>query len=388
MSRPLDASEELRKLADRGLLRSLRVRPATGGKFLRDGRSVLNFSSNDYLNLAGDERLKAAAIAAVGELGCSAAASRLMSGHLELHERLEGRLAAWVGQDAALVFGSGFLTNLGVLTTLARRGDTILADRLNHASLVDGARLSGARLLRYRHGDAGHLAELLGAAPAGRRIIVTDSVFSMDGDVAPLAELADLARRHEALLVVDEAHALGVFGHGGGGLCGLLPGVRPDVIVGTLSKALGGYGGFAACSEAIRQLLVNRARSFLFSTALPPACLGAAMAALDIVGESDERGRTLLERAARFRGLLTGAGLDLAGSCCQIVPVLVGGNDAAVALSQRLEAEGILAVAVRPPTVPAGTARLRLSLTLAHEPADLQFAAEKLIAAARELGFS
>ncbi len=388
MSRPLDASDELRRLAEQGLLRSLRPRPAPGGKFRQRGRTVLNFSSNDYLNLAGDERLKAAAIAAVRELGCGAAASRLMSGHLDLHERLERRLAEWVGAEAALVFGSGFLTNLGVLTAIASRGDAIFADRLNHASLVDGARLSGAKLARYRHGDAEHLASLLEGSAARRRIIATDSVFSMDGDAAPLREVWQLARRHAATLVVDEAHALGVFGRRGGGVCQDSPGVRPDVVVGTLSKALGGYGGFAACSAATRELLVNRARSFIYSTALPPACLGGALAALDIVAGSNELGRTLLDRAAMFRRLLSGAGLNVGRSCCQIVPVLVGGSDAAVALSRRLAVDGILAVAVRPPTVPAGTARLRMSVTLAHEEADLQLAAEKLIAATRELGIT
>jgi 8-amino-7-oxononanoate synthase len=388
MSRPLDAAEELRKLTEQGLLRSLHARGAAGGKFRQGGRTILNFSSNDYLNLARDGRVKAAAIAAVEQLGCGAAASRLMSGHLEMHERLERRLAEWVGTEAALVFGSGFLTNLGVLTALAARGDAILADRLNHASLVDGARLSGARLARYRHGDADHLAKLLEARPAGRRIVATDSVFSMDGDVAPLGEISRLAERHAATLVVDEAHALGVFGRGGGGVCRDSPGVRPDVIVGTLSKALGGYGGFAACSAAMRELLVNRARSFIYSTALPPACLGSALAALDVVAGSGELGRTLLERAAGFRTLLSDAGLNVGRSCCQIVPVLVGDNDTAVALARRLEEDGILTVAVRPPTVPPGTARLRMSITLAHDEADLQLAAEKLIAAARYLGIS
>jgi len=388
MSRPLDAAEELRKLTEQGLLRSLHPRGAAGGKFRQRGRTILNFSCNDYLNLAGDGRVKAAAIAAVEQIGCGAAASRLMSGHLELHERLETRLAEWLGTEAALVFGSGFLTNLGVLTALAARGDAILADRLDHASLVDGARLSGAKLARYRHGDADHLAKLLEARPAGRRIVATDSLFSMDGDVAPLGEISRLAERHAATLVVDEAHALGVFGRGGGGLCRDLPAVRADVIVGTLSKALGGYGGFAACSAAMRELLVNRARSFIYSTALPPACLGAALAALDVLAGPGELGRTLLERAAGFRAILSDAGLNVGRSCCQIVPVLVGANDAAVALARRLAEDGILAVAVRPPTVPPGTARLRMSVTLAHDEADLQFAAEKLIAAARDLGIA
>ena len=386
MTPPIDPAGRLRELKDSGLLRSLRMRAGAGGKFREGGREILNFSSNDYLNLAGDARAKASAVEAVEHYGCGATASRLMSGHLPLHEQLERRLADWVGAEAALVFGSGFLTNLGVLTALAGRDDTIFADRLNHASLVDGARLSGAKLVRYRHNDTKHLAELLDQSAAGRRFVVTDSLFSMDGDAAMLEELSDLANRREAMLIVDEAHALGVFGRGGGGICRDLPDVRPDVVVGTLSKALGSYGGFAACSAAVRELLINRARSFIYSTGLPPACVGAAMGALDVLGGSDELGQTLLNRARSFRRALAEAGLNVGPSESQIVPILVGNNEKALAISRRLEAEGILAVAVRPPTVPQGTARLRLSVTLAHEPADLARAAEKIIAAARELG--
>jgi len=386
MSPPHDPPEQLRRLAQRGLLRSLTPRPGTGGKFPRDGRTVLNFSSNDYLDLARDQRVKAGAVEAVEQFGCGAGASRLMSGHLALHERLERRLANWLDREAVLVFGSGFLTNLGVLGALARRGDAIFADRLNHASLLDGARLSGAKLVRYAHGDAGDLARRLASVGGGRRIVVTDSVFSMDGDVAPLRKVAELARRHDALLVVDEAHALGVLGPSGRGCCAELPGVEPDVLVGTLSKALGSYGGFVACSAPTRELLVNRARSFIYSTALPPACLGGAMAALDVVEASPDLGPTLQQRAAMLRGLLADGGLNAAPSCCHIVPVPVGDNDKAIALSQRLEDEDILAVAVRPPTVPAGTARLRLSVTLAHEPGDLRHAAERIVDRARGAG--
>ena len=379
---------ELAEMSAQGLYRRLEARPSVGGRFDLNGRCILNFSSNDYLDLAGDERLKAAAVAAVAEYGCGAGASRLMSGHLEMHRRLERSLAALAGRDEALVFGSGFLTNLGVIGALVGRGGYVFADRLSHASIIDGARLSGAKLLRYRHNDPEHLETLLRRPHGtGRAIIVTDSIFSMDGDMAPLAELAELARRHECLLVVDEAHAIGVFGPRGQGACGALdPPVGADIIIGTLSKALGGYGGFVAGSSELRERLINGARSFIYSTALPPACLGAAIAATEALAERPEMGGELLARAAHFRDLLAAAGLDVGPSCSQIVPVMVGDNDRALALSRKLAAEDIIAVAIRPPTVPAGTARLRMSVTLAHRKEDLGRAADKLVAAASELG--
>ena len=381
MTGAADASGELESLKRRGLLRTLRPRPAAGGKFTDPaGRTVLNFSSNDYLDLAGDARLKAAAVEAIGRWGCGATASRLMAGHLEIHERLERRLAAWTGREAALLFGSGFLTNLGVLTALAGRADAIFADRTVHASLIDAARLSGARLHRFRHNDTEHLSWLLERHASRRRAIVCESIYSMDGDAAPLAELSQIAGRHGAMLVVDEAHAVGVFGPRGSGLCRTDDAIRPDVVIGTLSKALGGYGGFAACSAAIRELLINRARSFIYSTGLPPACAGSALAALDVLDASPDLGDRLLERSAALRQMLADAGLDVGPSCSQIVPVIGGGSERVLSLSRRLAERGLLAVAVRPPTVPAGTARLRLSVTLAHQTADLERAANKVVA--------
>jgi 8-amino-7-oxononanoate synthase len=378
-------ADELEKLAGEGLLRSLTTRAHLGGKYVELGRTVLNFSSNDYLDLAGDERLKAAAIEAVTMLGCGATASRLMAGSHSLHETLEAKLAAFAGRETALVFGSGFLANLGVLAALAGRRTAVFADRLNHASLVDGARMSGARLFRYRHNDVGHLEELLKTNTGQRRVIVSDSVFSMDGDIAPIGDLAEVALRHGALLVIDEAHAIGVFGPDGGGVCRGLPSVCPDVIVGTLSKALGGYGGFAAGARELRELLVNKARSFIYSTALPPACLGSACEALDVIAAAPELGAALLTRAARFRAVLADLGFDTGASRSQIIPLMVGDNERALAFSRALKEKGVLAVAVRPPTVPPGTARLRLSVTLAHTEADLDHAASTLAETARSL---
>jgi 8-amino-7-oxononanoate synthase len=315
-----------------------------------------------------------------------------MAGDLELCEQLEADLALLVGTEAALVFGSGFLANLGVLTAAAGRGDEVFADRLNHASLTDGMQLSGARWRRYRHKDAGHLASLLAKCAAdgggaGRRVVVSDSIFSMDGDRAPLDELAEVAARHGAMLVVDEAHAIGVMGAGGGGICregGCK--ARPDFVVGTLSKSLGGYGGFVGCSSALRELLINRARSFIYSTGLPPGCIGAARAALAVLAAEPQMGGQLLAKARLLRDLLAAGHLAVGATESQILPVHVGGNAEAVRLSQLLWDRGVLATAVRPPTVPAGTARLRLSVTLAHTEDELAAAAAAIIDAAREVG--
>jgi 8-amino-7-oxononanoate synthase len=305
-----------------------------------------------------------------------------------VHEEVEKELADLVGYDAALIFGNGFLANLGVLCALAGRGDAIFEDRLNHASLIDGARLSGARLRRYRHGDANHLEDLLRKRPAaGRSIIVSDSLFSMDGDIAPVADLASVAGRYGALLVVDEAHAIGIFGKSGGGICRSADGpTRPDVVVGTMSKALGGYGGFAAGTGALRDILVNRARSFIYSTGLPPACAASASAAARIVRGDPSLGKELLARALRFRELLAANGFDVTPSQSQIIPLRVGESERTVALAQAVLRRGILAVPVRPPTVPPGTARLRLSVTLAHGDGDLERAAGLLRNAAVEVG--
>ena len=383
----LDFSTESERLRAAGALRTLHTRAATGGKYRVEGREVLNFSSNDYLDLANDERVKAMAGRAVAEYGCGATASRLMSGHLAVHERFEKRLARLVGREASLVFGSGFLANLGVISALAGRGDLVFADRLSHASLVDGIRLSGARLFRYRHNDTDHLETLLRKRRGdGRRLMVTESLFSMDGDLAPLEDLCRIAKHHDCTLIVDEAHAIGVFGPRGAGICSTLRAAPPHVIVGTLSKSLGGYGGFVAGSDALREHLVNHARTFIYSTGLPPACVGSALGALSVLDESPRLGEALLARAACFRELLADRGFDIGVSCSQIVPILVGGNDKTVAFSGALEEDGIIAVPIRPPTVPTGASRLRLSVTLAHENADLESAADRLANAAKRVG--
>ncbi len=380
--------KELASLKEQGLLRDLYVLPETGDDSSVSGAMRLNFSSNDYLGLARDQRLKDAAIQAVNRFGNGATASRLLAGHLKIHEELELDLARMMGSEAALVFGSGFLTNLGVLSTLAEQGDEIFSDWLNHASLIDGIRLSRADCSRYRHKDLGHLEDLLKKCRVtGKKVIVSESLFSMDGDIAPVEGLAQLAERYGALLIIDEAHAIGVMGSRGGGIC-RIPGseVRPDVVVGTLSKALGGYGGFVACSQSIRKFLINKARSFIFSTGLPPACLGSGREAVSIVVSHPEMGTELLKKARWFQGLLAESGLNVPEFESQILPVLIGGNEEAQRFSELLIARGLLIKAIRPPTVPVGTSRVRLSMTLSMTDQALEEAAATIAESARTAG--
>lgn len=364
-------SDELARLAEDGLSRRLTPLPGVGGKLTIEGRAVLNFSSNDYLDLANDARLKEAAKDAIDTYGCGATASRLMSGDLVVHEELENRLAELTGCAAALVFPSGFQANLGAIATLASMDGAIFSDELNHASIVDGCSLAKARAHIYRHCDIDHLEDLLRRCDApGRKLIVSDAVFSMDGDLAPVAGLRDLAGRYGAYLLIDEAHALGVFGQGGG-LCAEV-GVQSDAIVANMTKALGGGGGFVAGSCAFIDLLINRARSFIFSTGLAPACVGSALKAVEIIQADPGLGQELLRRSYLLRTLLREEGFDIPDDPSQIVPIVIGGNEAALEISEALLARDILVTAVRPPSVPEGTARLRLSLTLAHDEEDLR----------------
>ena len=375
--------EDLAELRGKSLERRLSVFSEAGGKIKIDGRTFLNFSSNDYLGLARHPEVISTARECLESYGCGAAASRLITGTLEPHCRLERVLAALKGYPEALVFGSGFLANAGVITSLVGRSDFVFADKLAHASIIDGIVLSRAKLKRFHHNDPDHLKSLLGQTPAsGRKLVVTESVFSMDGDIAPLPEITSLAVESGAMVMVDEAHATGVFGPGGGGLIrqyGLEEQV--NVSMGTLSKALGGYGGFIACSPALRDLLVNRARSFIYTTGLPPSAVGSALGALAVVEKAGNPGVELLERAAIFRKRLQEAGLVTLNSQSQIIPVLIGENARTLAVAQRLKSKGILTAAIRPPTVPDGTARLRLSVTLDHTADDLEWAAEEIITA-------
>jgi 8-amino-7-oxononanoate synthase len=373
-------AEALAEREEQGLLRRLRPFEGVGPKLVSpEGRELLNLSSNDYLGLAGHPALAEAAARAARERGTGATASRLIVGDDPAYEELEARLAEHKGTEAALVLGSGYAANVGVIPALAGRDDAIFSDELNHASIVDGCRLSRATVHRYRHRDVDHLEELLRGSSAGRKLIVTDTVFSMDGDAAPLAELVVLKEHYGAALLVDEAHAAGVFGaHGEGYAHQLGVAERVDLHLGTFSKAFGVYGAYVAGREDWIRHLQNTCRSLIYSTALPPPVIAAAAAALELVRGADEERRALQRKGERFRARLGEAGLDTCGSTTQIVPVLVREAEAALALSRGLEERGVLAVAIRPPTVPPGTSRIRFSLMATHDDADLERALDAI----------
>jgi 8-amino-7-oxononanoate synthase len=344
-----------------------------------NARSLLNLSSNNYLALADHPQLKEAAMAAVDAYGCGAGASRLVTGSHVLHSQFEQEMAAFIGSEQALLFTSGYNANMGVIAALVGPRDVILGDALNHASIIDGCRLSGATYRTYAHCDTTALADLLAELERthqqGTRLVVTDSIFSMDGDVAPLAEIAQLCQRYEALLVVDEAHATGCFGPDGRGLVAKLDLTQAvTASIYTLSKAFGCSGACVCCSALVKDYLINVARHFIFTTALPPASVAAGLAALDILRAQPYLPAQLQQRARFFRNGLQALGFETMTSETHIIPILVGDSAQALAMAQALREEGVYAVAIRPPTVPMGAARVRFSVMAAHTEDDLTFA--------------
>jgi len=383
-------SDELDLLRAEGLYRSMRViNGAQGSRVELDGRQVLLLCSNNYLGLADHPALKRAAVEGV-QFGVGSGASRLVSGTMELHEKLETRIAAFKGTEKALLFNSGYAANTGIISALVGRGDAIFSDRLNHASIVDGALLSRAGFHRYPHRDMAALERMLQEKGGkGRRLIVTDGVFSMDGDIAPLAKLVQLARQYDALLMVDDAHGSGVLGasgRGSGDLCGVLDGI--DIHMGTLGKGFGSFGAYAATTGIIRDYLVNKARSFIFSTSLPPAVLAASIAALEVVDspEGAQLREKLQANVALFKERLTASGFDTMGSETQIVPIFVGPAKTTMEFSSELLQQGLFVQGIRPPTVPAGSCRLRCTIMATHEAEDLEAAAEIISRVGRKLG--
>jgi 8-amino-7-oxononanoate synthase len=383
-----DITTRLEELRRTGLFRRMRmVSGPQGPRVLLDGRRVLLLCSNNYLGLADHPRVREAAAEAAMRYGAGAGASRLVSGNMTLHRRLEERLAAFKRTERCVVFGSGYLANVGVITALAQEGDVIFSDSLNHASIIDGCRLARAETFVYDHLDTEHLEWGLREAEGRGSLIVTDGVFSMDGDVAPLAEIVELAHRYDARVMVDEAHATGVVGPGGRGTvaaAGL--GAEIDVIVGTLGKALGSYGAYVCCDAEIASLLVNTARTLIFSTAPPPPSVAAALGALELLGEQPRQVERVLRNAAVLRSALAENGFDVSGDGTQIVPLIVGDPDVAVDVCERALRRGVFAQAIRPPTVPPGSSRLRLAAMATHTPAELRWAAEQLAAATHEAG--
>ena len=368
------ARAKAQRLDAERLLRTLKPTRRLDGVWVeRDGRRLISFSCNDYLGLTHHPAVKAAARAAIETHGAGSGASRLVTGDTPLISELERRLAGKKGTEAACVFGSGYLANTGIIPTLAGAHDLVLVDELAHACIWAGAKLSGAHTIAFRHNDIADLAEKLSTwrGGAGRCLVATDGVFSMDGDIAPVDEISRLCRVHDAWLLVDDAHGFGVVGEGGLGVRALFPEARINLQMGTLSKALGGYGAYVCASAPVVALLKSRARTLVYTTGLPPANAAAAIAALDVIEAEPERVAAPLAKARR----LTRA-LDLPDATSAIVPIVIGSAEKALEAAAALEVEGLLAVPIRPPTVPAGTARLRLAFTAGHADADVDRLAE------------
>ena len=363
-----------------GLTRVRRtLETAQGARVIDRGTALVNFSSNDYLGLAADARLKQAAHEAIDALGVGAGASALVSGHMRLHEEAETRFATFANFPRALLFGSGYAANLGILATLGDRDAEIFSDELNHACLIDGARLSRAVVTRYPHCDLAALAASLEQSKASTRIIATDAVFSMDGDLAPVPGMIELCDRYNAWLVLDDAHGVGVVGATGRGVLERF-GVRSPRIVymATLGKALGGYGAFVAAGPEVIEWLLQRARTYVYSTALPPMAAAVAIRALDLVETDRSLVSRLHERIAQFRAECGRLGIPTLASESAIHPIVLGTPASAVEASRNLAERGFLVPAIRPPTVPAGTSRLRVSLSAAHSEADVSALAKAL----------
>ncbi len=379
--------DRLESLNRRRSLRRILARESPLVEF--QGRRLVNFSSNDYLGLSQHPAVKEGSSRAIARAGASASSSRLICGNSDLHERLEAALAALKGKEAALTFASGFSANLGLLSSLVGPGDHIFSDALNHGSIVDGCRLSRAATVVFRHNDLGHLEELLkDCSGRGRRLVVSDSVFSMEGDLADLPGLVSLCRRYDCRLMLDEAHATGVLGSRGGGLVEHFQesgAARPEeieLLMGTLSKALGSFGGFVACSASTRDYLINRCRPFIFATALPPAVVGAALAGLELIRPPSEVRERLWSNMRLMRSRLAQHGLGCGQGRTSIFPVLLGSEERALEVSQRLLDRGFLVAAIRPPSVPQGTSRLRITVTASHSAAQI----DELVGCLTEIG--
>jgi 8-amino-7-oxononanoate synthase len=379
---------ELESLRNKSLYRSLRcVEGDQGPTLLIDGREVINFSSNNYLGLANHPALRDAAKEAIDRYGCGSGASRLISGNMTLHEELESKIAELKGTEASLVFNSGFQANTGVIPVLVGEEDVILSDALNHASIIDGCRLSRAKTVVYGHCDLDELERgLKNSLPNSRRLIVTESLFSMDGDEAPLSDIVNLAEKHGAIVMVDEAHATGVYEPNGAGIVAKLElGERVLVQMGTLGKALGGFGAYVAGSKALRELLINRCRSFIFTTSLPPAVMAMSIAAIDLIKKEPERRQALRNNCQLLRSGLECLRYSLGNNQSQILPLMIGDATRCMKLSEELLQRGVFAQGIRPPTVPAGTSRLRITLMATHTREHIDQALKVFEEVAREM---
>jgi 8-amino-7-oxononanoate synthase len=379
--------DKLDRLKRRDMYRRRRVVEGPQGRTLElDGRRLLNFCSNDYLGLANDQRIREAFKAGADEWGVGTGASHLVCGHTGAHRALEEALADFTGRPRALLFSSGYAANLGVINALLGASDAVFEDRLNHASLVDGGRISGAAFHWFDHLDSADLDEKIADRSPRRKMIVSDGTFSMDGDLCPLPELVAVARRHEAWVMIDDAHGFGVHGNGGRGL------VDPDefgtgdvqVLMATLGKGIGTFGAFVAGEDALIETLIQRARNYIYTTAIPSAVAVATLRSLEIVAEEEWRRENLRVLVRRFREGAAGQGFDLTSSETPIQPIRTGDPGRAVRISAGLEERGILVTPIRPPTVPVGTARLRVTLTAAHTPDDVDLLLQALAETSRD----
>ncbi len=372
----------LKNRTDEGLLRQLRpISYRKGGRIYIGKREYIDFSSNDYMGLAGHPKLIEAAKDALDRFGTSSSASRLLTGDLDIHHKLEEIVAEFKNKESALTFNTGYQANIGILSSLYTKNDAIFSDRLNHASIVDGILLSRAKLFRFLHNDLNHLKSLLKSQRQKfkKALIVTETVFSMDGDRSPLKELVDLKDRYDCQIMVDEAHATGIFGKNGAGVVEEEDlANRVDLIMGTFSKALGSFGAYLATSKKVTEYLINTCRSFIYSTSLPPAVVACNLTSLELVREDGNRRKKLLAISQYFRDRLKNAGFNVKGSS-QIVPIVIGENAKTLGLTKRLQEKGYWVLPIRPPTVPAGEARLRFSLTCHHDMETLQKLIEDIL---------
>ncbi|MCP4431605.1 MAG: 8-amino-7-oxononanoate synthase [Gammaproteobacteria bacterium] len=382
-----DLKPELVKKREAGLYRERRLNTSAQGVYgVIDGKRVLSFCGNDYLGLANHVDVKQAFVDAVSSYGVGSGSAHLINGHSQLHHECEQRLAEFTGRDRALLFSNGYMANLAIASALLGRRDIVYQDRLNHASLIDGAKLSGARLIRYRHNDVKHLQTLLTkSASAPRSMLMTDGVFSMDGDCADLVEISALCASHDTCCMVDDAHGFGVLGENGGGL---LQSLHLDqhqvpILMATLGKAIGTSGAFVAGSNDLIETLIQQARPYIYTTASPPAISAATLCSLDLVERESWRRHKLAELIEYLRQGLSRLGFELTDSNTPIQPIIVGDNIRALALSDGLFEQGILVSAIRPPTVPQGSARLRITLSAAHEKADI----DRLLSALKKIKF-
>ncbi len=380
--------DKLNQIRNAGLYRQMKyLQSPQCGHVRMASRDVLMLSSNSYLGLCADDRLKQAACDAIEKFGTGSGGSRLTTGSYDIHKKLEEDLAVFKGTEAALVFNTGYMANVGVISAVADKSWVIFSDRLNHASIVDGCRLSGAEIVVYAHRDPADLEHKIKQHQGRQGLIITDGLFSVDGDIAPLPQLVEVAKRYGLMLMVDDAHATGVLGDNGGGTAdyfGITDGI--DIAMGTLSKALASEGGFIAGRQSLMDYLVNTARSFIFSTALSPATIAVSLAALDIVRREPMARKTLLAHSLWFRGKLRSAGFDVPDHPTPIISIVLGRPDVAVDFSKRLMQRQIFVSAIRPPTVPAGTSRLRINMMATHAKDDLEWALACIADVGRELG--